>query len=110
MKIEQVKIPVDIIPPSRVKLVKSNGETHYGTQFKFIEWSGEEIGSRAKQMHEEPQVGFSVIIDPQRLQFTWLTTSITEIISDEQVEDQRIITFKTKNSDYTLYISNDGKV
>jgi hypothetical protein len=109
MKIDQVKINIDI-PISNIKLVKSNGETHLGSQVKFVEWGGEELGSRAKQLHEEPQVGFSVMIDPQRFQYTWLTTPITEIISDEQVEDQRIITFKTKNSDYTLYIANDGKV
>jgi len=36
---------------------------------------------------------------------TWLTTEITEIESDVEVEDSRCITFKTKNSSYKLYIS-----
>jgi hypothetical protein len=107
MKIEQVKIPMDIIPPSRVKLVKSNGETHYGTQFKFVEWNGDEIGSRAKQMHDEPQIGYSVIIDPQYLSFTWLTTPITEIISDTSDNGSRSIHFKTKNSEYKLLVEED---
>lgn len=88
-----------------VTLIKSNGETHYGTQFKFVEWSGEQLGSRAKTLHDEPQVGYSVIIDPQySYQYTWLTTPITEIISNNKQE----IKFKTKNSEYTLYIG-DGK-
>ena len=105
MKIEQVKIPMDIIPPSRVKLIKSNGATHYGTQFKFVEWSSDEIGSRAKQMYDEPQIGYSVIIDPQYISFTWLTTPITEIISDTSDNGSRSIQFKTKNSEYTLHIA-----
>ena len=88
-----------------VTLIKSNGETHYGTQYKFVEWSGEELGSRAKKLHDEPQIGYSVIIDPQyEHQYTWLTTPITEIISNIKQE----IKFKTKNSEYTLHIG-DGQ-
>ena len=90
-----------------VTLIKSNGETHYGTQCKFVEWGGEELGSRAKTLHDEPQVGYSVIIDPQySYQYTWLTTEIKEIESDVEIGDFRCITFKTKNSSYKLYISN----
>ena len=93
-----------------IAIVKSNGETHYGTQVKFVEFEGDEIGSRAKQLHEEPQVGFSVIIDPQyTFQYTWLTTTITEIESDVEFGDHRCITFKTKNSSYTLHITKNGK-
>jgi hypothetical protein len=89
-----------------VTLVKSNGEIHHGTQVKFIEWQGEELGSRAKKLHEEPQVGYSVIIDPQyRTQYTWLTTPIVEIESDVETETSRCITLKTKNSEYKLYIT-----
>jgi len=89
-----------------VTLVKDNGETHYGTQVKFIEWSGEELGSRGKTLHDNPQVGYSCIIDPQyQYQYTWLTTEIKEIESDVEVGDFRCITFKTKNSNYKLYIS-----
>jgi hypothetical protein len=90
-----------------ITLIKSDSETHYGTQYKFVEWSGEELGSKAKQLHEEPQVGFSVIIDPQYVSYTWLTTSITEIESDVEFGDHRCITFKTKNSSYKLYITQD---
>ena len=88
-----------------ITLIKSNGEKHFGTQVKFVEWSGEELGSRAKQLHDEPQVEYSCIIDPQySYQYTWLTTPITEIIEDKTEKDIRTITFKTKNSDYTLHI------
>ena len=88
-----------------ITLIKSNGEKHFGTQFKFVEWGAEELGSRAKELHEEPQIGYSVIIDPQYgYQYTWLTTPITEIIEDKTEKDIRTITFKTKNSEYKLHI------
>lgn len=88
-----------------ITLIKNNGEKHFGTQVKFVEWSAEELGSRAKQLHDEPQVEYSCIIDPQySYQYTWLTTPIVEIIEDKTEKDIRTITFKTKNSDYTLHI------
>lgn len=88
-----------------VTLVKSDGEIHHGTQVKFIEWQGEELGSRAKQLHEEPQIGYSVVLDPQYVSYTWLTTPIKEIESDVEMGSFRCITFKTQNSDYKLYIT-----
>lgn len=89
---------------SLVSLIKSDGEIHRGSQVKFVEWSGTELGSRSKKLHEEPQVGYSIIIDPQYLQYTWLTTPITEIESDIMVGNVRIIKLKTKNSTYKLSI------
>ena len=35
-----------------VRLIKSNGETHLAKQVQFIEWSGEELGSRGKKLHD----------------------------------------------------------
>ena len=88
-----------------VTLIKSNGEIHYGTQYKFVEWSGEELGSRAKILHDEPQVGYSCIIDPQyTYQYTWLTTPITEILNIGIGLECTTYKFKTKNSEYTLNI------
>lgn len=90
---------------SPVAIVKSNGETKRGTLVKFVEFEGDEIGSRAKQLHDEPQVGFSVVLDPQYASYTWLTTPIKEIESDATNGNIRSITFKTQNSNYTLYIT-----
>jgi len=88
-----------------ITLLKTNGEQHFGTQVKFVEWSGEELGSRAKQLHDEPQVGYSCIIDPQySYQYTWLTTPITEMMVDKTEKNIRTIEFKTRNSYYTLHI------
>ena len=90
---------------SPIAIVKSNGETKRGTLVKFVEFEGDEIGSRAKQLHEEPQIGYSVVIDPQYASYTWLTTPIKEIESDVEMGSFRCITFKTQNSDYKLYIT-----
>ena len=85
---------------ARYKLVRErDGLTHYGREMGWIEW-GED--SRFKQKHDEPAVGRSCILDPHRISFTWLTTSITEIV--EQKEDY--IKFNTRNSVYELWKLN----
>ena len=89
-----------------VTLMKTNGEVHYGTQAKFVEWSEEELGSIGKQLQTEPQIGFSCIIDDHYgSQYTWLTTPITEIIELGWDLNSIWYQFKTKNSDYKLYIT-----
>lgn len=93
-----------------VTLIKTNGETHYGTQYKFVEWSGEELGSRAKTLHDEIKVGYSVIIDPQyQYQYTWLTTPITAISNIGIGKECTTYQFKTKNSEYTLHIAKTNE-
>lgn len=87
-------------------LEKSNGESHRGLEYSFIEWTSEEIGGEKRELHDEPQVGYSCIIDPQYgYSFTWITTPITEIVSDDIIEKKRCITFKTRKSLYKLYIT-----
>jgi len=87
-------------------LEKSNGEIHRGEGFSFIEWTSGEVGSTSRELHDEPKVGYSCIIDPQYgYSFTWITTPITEIVSDDIIEKKRCITFKTRKSLYKLYIT-----
>lgn len=81
----------------KYRLVRErDGLTHYGREMGWIEW-GED--SRVKEKHDEPAVGRSCMLDPHRLNFTWLTTSVTEIV--EQRDDY--IKFKTQNSNYELF-------
>lgn len=80
-----------------------DGLMNRGDLVKFVEWQSPELGSKFKELHDEPQIGFSVIIDPHRFSYTWLTTPITEIISDTVDKDIRCIEFKTENSNYKLY-------
>ena len=87
---------------AKYKLVRErDGLTHYGREMGWIEW-GED--SRFKEKHDEPTIGRSCILDPHRISFTWLTTTVTEIV--EQKEDY--IKFNTKNSVYELWkLKND---
>lgn len=87
---------------AKYKLVReSDGLTKYGQEMGWIEFH--ENGT-FKEKHDEPTIGRSCILDPHRISFTWLTTSITEIV--EEREDY--IKFKTKNSNYELWkLKND---
>ena len=70
--------------------------TKQGTQAKWVEW-GEK--GNAKEMHDEPAPGRSLILDPQYMYaYTWLTTEVAEIIE----QTSATVKFKTKNSTYTL--------
>ena len=81
------------------KLVReSDGLTNYGREMGWIEWND---NGTFKEKHNEPAIGRSCILDPHRISFTWLTTSVTEIV--EQREDY--IKFNTRNSVYELFIT-----
>jgi len=81
---------------AKYKLVRErDGLTKYGKEMGWVEWED----GRYKELHNEPEVGFSCILDPHRMSFTWCTTSVTEIV--EEREDY--IKFKTQNSNYELW-------
>ena len=92
----------DLFAQYPYKLVRErDGLTHYGREMGWIEWG---YNGRFSELHKEPKIGLSCILDPHRISFTWLTTSITEIV--EEREDY--IKFKTKNSNYELWkLKND---
>ena len=103
-KLDQIKIPVTIEteesePQFIFKLVRTNdGLIKEGNDIKYVEWEGG-IGSKAKDLHNNPAVGRSLILDSNKFSYTWLTTVITEIV--EQKENY--IKFKTENSTYELF-------
>ena len=79
------------------KLVRErDGLTHYSSKFRWIEWNEE---SRYRDDHEQIAIGRSLMLDPHRMSYTWLTTKVTEIIEDRP----DYIKFKTTNSTYELY-------
>jgi len=55
---------------------------------------------RFKEKHDKPKVGYSLLMSPFNIFYTWQTTVITEII--EETED--MVHFKTEKSEYKLYI------
>jgi hypothetical protein len=72
----------------------NDGLTHNGNKIQYINWGG---NREEHTSHNSIKVGRSLILDPG-VNFTWLTTTITEII--EQREGY--IKFQTKNSTYEL--------
>lgn len=103
MKIKnQPKIPLSIedTDTAKYKLVREHdGLTINGNRILWIDW--EEDGT-FHSSHYEPKLDRSLIVDPHHMNYTWMTTVLTEII--EQREDY--IKFKTLNSIYELFIKN----
>lgn len=79
------------------KLVRErDGLTQYGSKIKWIEWKE---NGHFKEQYDVPSIGKSLILDPHRMSYTWMTTIVTEIIEDRP----DYIKFKTSNSVYELY-------
>jgi hypothetical protein len=100
-KIQQHKFNADLVvareePKAKYTLRRLNdGLTKTGSRVQYIEW--DENTSEGKSSHDDAKVGRSLMLEP-RMQFTWLTTAITEIV--EQREGY--IKFQTQNSTYEL--------
>ena len=77
------------------RLLRHDGLVKEGDVFLFIEW--DEDGNKA--FYKEIRVGTSLLMFPFNPSYKWLTTSITEIL--EQQEDY--VKFTTKNSTYELW-------
>ena len=75
---------------------KSDGLKKKGPQISWIEWN--EDGT-FNTKHDAPAVGRSLILDPQRMSYTWLTTTVTEILESAE---SGYVHFNTKNSEYIL--------
>ena len=100
-KIQQNKFNADLVIPrdstkSKYVLTRLNdGLTKTGSRVDYIEW--DEKTNEGKSSHSDAKIGRSLMLEP-RMQFTWLTTAITEIL--EQREGY--IKFQTQNSTYEL--------
>ena len=74
------------------------GDEQFQKHSRDIRWLEFEDGL-GKEVHTEPKIGYSLIMSPFGLSFTWMTTSVTEIIE----ERENYVHFKTENSEYKLY-------
>jgi hypothetical protein len=99
----QPKIPLSIDEQGDFILTKdynyiltrlNDGLVKRGDVIKYVEWN--EDGT-AKEMHDDMQIGRSLLLDP-RIGYTWLTTIITEVVEQRD----NYIKFKTENSLYEL--------
>lgn len=83
---------------NRYKLIRErDGLTKVGNYADWLSWNED---NTFKERHDKPEIGRSLIIDGRFINYTWLTTDVTEIL----IEEDNYIKFKTKNSTYELYI------
>lgn len=86
-------------PVRKYKLVRHDGLTRTGDKIMWIEFS--EHDDYFKSKHDEPAVKRSLILDFSGISYTWMTTTINEVIENRP----DYIKFKTKNSTYELFIN-----
>jgi hypothetical protein len=85
-------------PIKNYKLVReSDGLTKHGQTAGWIEWKKKD--KTFKKLHDKPAVGRSFILDPNRMSFTWCTSTVTEVLE----ERENYCKFKTQNSVITNY-------
>ena len=87
-------------PIFKYKLIRQDKLTKQGNSVMWIEFNEDDDYFKSK--HDEPAVNRSLILDFSGPTYTWMTTTVKEIL--EQREDY--IKFKTKNSIYELFIYN----
>ena len=96
-KIEQVKIDLNLEEIFKYKLVRErDGLSNVGHKIGWIEWN--EDGT-FKERHDEAAVGRSLILDFRGISYTWMTTTVTEILEQKE----KYIKFATTNSIYELW-------
>jgi hypothetical protein len=86
-------------PIHKYKLVRHDGLVKNGDKAIWIEFN--EDTDYYKSHHDEPAINRSLILDFSGPSFTWMTTTITELIENKP----DYINFKTKNSTYELFIN-----
>jgi len=114
-KIKQTKIPMILDEDNVLRIAIEQGvvenefnwklvREHDGlvNQSKEVKWLEFNDVGRFKAEHNEPAVGYSLLMSPFNQFFTWQTTGITEVV--EQREDY--IKFNTRNSVYELFKLN----
>ena len=77
--------------------------TKWSNQIGFIEWKKDGLLKELHKGSEGLEIGRSLILAPFNMQFAWQTTEITGIVSEYFIDGEMgVVTFKTKNSEYTL--------
>jgi len=90
-----VRIPIDIVQETYVLVREGDGLTIKGNKIGWVSWNED---STFKDISDEIEIGRSLLVDPHRLSYTWLTTVIIEILDT----NQNYIKFRTSNSVYKL--------
>jgi len=116
-KIKQTRIPMILTEDNVFKIAVEQGvvENEFNwklvrerdglvNQSKEILWLEFDEKGNFKEKHDEPAIGRSLLMSPFNQFFTWQTTSITEILENQD----DYVKFKTQNSNYELWkLKND---
>jgi hypothetical protein len=73
------------------KLVRQHDSLIKEGKIEYVEFDKHNLG---KGIHMIPKKGYACIVDRTRIGYTWMTTIITEVISETE--------FKTLNSHYKI--------
>lgn len=101
-KIERPKIPIDINNAKYVLIRERDGLTKTADAVTWIDW---DEGGNYVEKYDEPAIGRSLLLSPFSVLYTWLTTSVTEIIEQRE----HYIKFRTQNSVYELTKNIDNE-
>lgn len=93
------------IPLSNCTLTKPDDKNFIKISDNVLFLEYDEMGIY-KETHTTPKVGFSLLMSPYAIEFTWLTTIIEEIIEDNEKDGVKYLKFRTMNSLYELYYIN----
>lgn len=83
---------IDLATDNYVLVREEDNKRIRANEIKFVEWN--EDGT-FKSVHDEPAIGRSIIANPSRFTYSWLTTSILEIKTPTHLI--------TQNSTYKIY-------
>lgn len=89
---------ITLLPEIRYKLVRDRDQlTKQSTEVKWIEF---DQNGRYTTDFPDIAVGRSLLMSPFNRSFTWMTTPVTEIVTQKDF----YIKFKTENSLYELFV------
>lgn len=92
---QRISIPFNVVKEHYVLVRERDNLIIEGSKIGWVEWK--ENGT-FNQMHDEIGLGRSLLVDPHRLSYSWLTTIVTEILDTKE----NYIKFRTSNSVYEL--------
>lgn len=93
---EEIKKQFEAKTSYKYSLHRSDGLVRRGNRVDWVEWDAD---NKFKLKHDTPDVGRSLLIDGNHLDFTWLTTPVKEILE----HTENLISFTTRNSKYELH-------
>lgn len=97
------------IPLSNCTLIKTEDDSFLKLSSKvgFIKY---DENDRGKELLNKPELGTALLMSPFNEAFTWLTTTIEEIIEEKYINGVNYLKFRTMNSLYELYYNNFGDI